>query len=41
MIISGELQETNKKAVLRHIAEQDSMMEEKKGGKKGISLGRH
>ena len=34
LFIAGELQETSKKAVLRLIAEQDAMMEDKKDGKK-------
>eukprot|EP00746_Dinoflagellata_sp_MGD_P163473 gnl/MRDRNA2_/MRDRNA2_91526_c0_seq1.p1 gnl/MRDRNA2_/MRDRNA2_91526_c0~~gnl/MRDRNA2_/MRDRNA2_91526_c0_seq1.p1 ORF type:complete len:156 (+),score=31.43 gnl/MRDRNA2_/MRDRNA2_91526_c0_seq1:81-548(+) len=34
LIISGELQESSKKCVLRYIAEQDAMMEEKKDAKK-------
>ncbi len=34
LIISGELQETSKKVVLRVTANQDSMMEEKQGKEK-------
>merc|ERR1719473_2493765 len=34
LVISGELQESSKKCVLRYIAEQDAMMEEKKDAKK-------
>merc|ERR1719375_2105347 len=33
MVIFGEVQESSKKAVLKHIAEQDAMMEEKRRDK--------
>ncbi|CAD7964135.1 unnamed protein product [Amoebophrya sp. A25] len=38
LFINGELQETSKKQVLRLIAEQDAMMEDKKDQKKQTSV---
>jgi len=38
LFISGELQESSKKAVLRLISEQDSLMEDKKDQKKPASI---